>query len=179
MPERVKTHAAPRSASSPSPPIRAVLPSPDSATLSPNAPVSTWPLPVSFAPCCVQLPPERVKTHAAPTRESSDGPPTSAVVPSGDSATLQPNWPSPFSPVPVSFAPSCAQAPPERVNTHAAPAEPSSPSPPIRAVFPSDDRATLMPNSAEPLAPVPVSFAPCCVHVPAERVYTHAAPALL
>ena len=51
------------------PPISAVFPSADSATSKPNLSGRRLaPLPVSFAPCCVQLVPERVNTHAAPTK---------------------------------------------------------------------------------------------------------------
>src|SRR5205814_1312116 len=39
--------------------------------------------------------------------------------------------------------------------------------------------ATDCPNAAAPLAPVPVSFVPCCAHVDSVRLNTHAAPALL
>src|SRR5438132_9307680 len=46
----------------------------------------------------------------------------------------------------------------------------------MSAVLPSEDTATLEPNLAVPLAPVPVSFGPYCVHVEPERVNTHAAP---
>ena len=35
-----------------------------------------------------------------------------------------------------------------------------------------------VPCFAAPMAPVPTSFAPCCVHTPPVRVYTHAAPVL-
>ena len=48
------------------------------------------PLPTSFAPCCVQVVPLRVKTQAAPTNPLSPGPPTIAVVPSAESATADP-----------------------------------------------------------------------------------------
>src|SRR5262249_44051006 len=49
--------------------------------------------------------------------------------------------------------------------------------PPTSAVFPSADNPTPKPRLALPLAPVPVSLPPCCVHTPAVRVNTHAAPA--
>ena len=39
------------------------------------------PLPVSFAPCCVQVAPERVNTHAAPMTSLSNGPPIERRVP--------------------------------------------------------------------------------------------------
>jgi len=83
-------------------------------------------VPVSFEPCCVQLAAVRVNTHAAPlivnfVLPSSFGPPTSAVLPSAESATLMPNSAVPSSSFPVSFAPWCFQVPPERVNTNADP----------------------------------------------------------
>jgi hypothetical protein len=78
---RVKTHAAPVPSSS-TPPTMAVLPSADSATDVPAAPV-----PTSLLPCWFQAPPLRVKTHAAPAPELSTKPPTMAVLPSPDSAT--------------------------------------------------------------------------------------------
>src|SRR5437667_12041098 len=46
------------------------------------------------------------------------------------------------------------------------------------AVFPSADNAMPCPWSAAPTAPVPTSLAPCWLHTPPLRVYTHAAPAL-
>src|SRR5438552_9505646 len=47
------------------------------------------------------------------------------------------------------------------------------------AVLPSPDSATEMPWLAAPTAPVPTSLAPCWLHTPPLRVYTHAAPAEL
>ena len=52
-------------------------------------------------------------------------------------------WPT--ARVPTSLGPCWVQVLPERVNTHTAPLEPLSPRPPTRAVFPSDDSATLWP----------------------------------
>ena len=74
------------------------------------------------------------------------------MFPSADSATLKPNPPAPVSPVPVSLPPCCVQVEPVRVNTHAAPRLPLSPGPPIRAVFPSADSATLKPNLPAPVS---------------------------
>ena len=97
-PERVNTHAAPAPPLSPDPPISAVLPSAESATLLPNSPSPVSPVPVSFSPCWVQVDPERVNTHAAPTPAGlnvpplSAGPPISAVLPSAESATLVPEF---------------------------------------------------------------------------------------
>src|SRR5579862_895507 len=136
------THAAPTLPLSRGPPIRAVFPSADRAALWPNRPLPISPLPVSLRPCCVQTPPERVNTQAAPTLPLSPGPPIRAVFPSADNATLLPNSPVPVSPLPVSLAPCCVQPPPERVNTHAAPTWLLSMKPPTRAVFPSADNAT-------------------------------------
>src|ERR1700726_1362402 len=141
-PERVNTHAAPSLLLSLSPPTSAVFPSPESATLTPKAAAPTAPLPVSFAPCWVQVDPERVNTHAAPTKLLSFSPPIRAVLPSADNATLTPNRPAPTSPLPVSFEPCWVQVDPERVNTHAAPTNLLSLSPPIRAVLPSEESAT-------------------------------------
>ena len=50
---------------------------------------ATTPVPTSFAPCWLQTPPLRVKTHAAPLNPLSRYPPTIAVLPSPDSATEQ------------------------------------------------------------------------------------------
>ena len=174
------THAAPAPLLSSEPPTSAVSPSPDSATLPPCSAGSgllTAPEPMSFEPCWVQVVPERVNTHTAPAPPLSSKPPTSAVLPSDDSATLLPWKAAPTAPVPTSFAPCWVQVVPERVNTHTAPAPPLSSKPPTSAVLPSDDSATLLPWKAAPTAPVPTSFAPCWVQVVPERVNTHTAPA--
>src|SRR5262249_37801236 len=88
------------------PPTIAVLPSAvPSATLKPNSAAPDSPPPSSFA-CWVQVEPERVKTHAAPFSVLFLGPPISAVLPLGDSATLKP-WscsPNP-PPLPTSLEP--------------------------------------------------------------------------
>src|SRR5262249_57332754 len=94
-----------------------------------------------------------------------------------DSATAAPNWAEPLAPAAVSFEPSWVQVAPERLNTHAAPASPSSSGPPISAVFPSEDSATLVPTPATiPVIPLPVSFDPCWLQFSPERVNTHPAP---
>ena len=98
----------------------AVLPSADSATDMPWRALPTAPVPTSFLPCCVQTPPLRVNTHAAPVLLLSDHPPTMAVLPSADSATDMPWRALPTAPVPTSLLPCCVQTPPLRVNTHAA-----------------------------------------------------------
>src|SRR5258708_37310376 len=86
------------------------------------------PLPPSLLPCCVQTPPLRGNTHAAPVVLLSLGPPTMAVLPSPDRATDAP-WvhnPPPYSlVVPTSLLPCCLQAPPRRVITHPAPQRPT------------------------------------------------------
>ena len=84
----MNTHAAPALPLSAGPPTSALFPPTDSATPWPNLAAPVAPSPVSFGPCWTQLPPEKAKTHAAPTLPSSSGAPTSAVVPSADSATL-------------------------------------------------------------------------------------------
>src|SRR5262245_56159327 len=72
-----------------------------------------WWLPTSVPPSCVQVPPLRVNTHAAPAGPTTDdrsrsallgpGPPTIAVLPSADSATDMPWLVLPTAPVPTSF----------------------------------------------------------------------------
>src|SRR5438105_575498 len=134
---RVNTHAAPvaprpKGANrshrlSPGPPKIAVLPSADNATDVPWQALPTASVPTSFLPCCVQTPPLRENTHAAPRLRLSLGPPTMVVLPSPDTATDAP-WdhkPPPYSLVAPTSLPSCCfQRPPLRVNTHAAPAGP-------------------------------------------------------
>src|SRR5439155_803780 len=133
---------------------------------------------VSFEPRCVQVEPERLNTHAAPVLPLSSSPPIRAVLPSADSATPPPKVPAPLSSLPVSFEPCCVQVEPERVNTPTAPPlAVTSLQPPIRAVLPSADSATLRPTRLVPVSPLTVSFAPCCVQLEPERVYTRAAPA--
>src|SRR5882672_12385342 len=100
-----------------------------------------------------------------------------AVFPSADSATEYPCCAAPAAPVPTSLAPCWLHTPPpSRVYTHAAPVPVLSPNPPTMAVFPSADSATDHPCCAAPAAPVPTSLAPCWLHTPPLRVYTHAAP---
>src|SRR5262249_25468762 len=179
-PTRVNTHAAPTSELSPGPPISAVLPSEESAALTPNLPPPVSPAPVSFA-CSLQVVPERVNTHAAPTLVLSSRAPISAVplvLSVAASATLVPNRPLPTSPVPVSLA-CCVQVEPVRVNTPAARTSELSNGPPMMAVsLLGVPTATLKPNFAPPISLPPVSFA-CSVQTDPERVNTHAAPASL
>src|SRR5258706_6734820 len=134
-------------------------------------------MPTSFVPCCVQIPPLLVKTHAAPVFVSSTWPPRIAVSPSEESATEKPCCAAPVAPVPTSFAPCCVQTPAFLVNTQAAPTLVLSRYPPRIAVLPLEERATETPRAAAPVSPVPTSFAPCCVQTPALLVKTHAAPA--
>src|SRR5262245_31978347 len=185
---RVTTHAAPAAPRpkgtdrshglSPGPPTIAVLPSADSATDMPWRALPTASLPTSFLPCCVQTPPLRVNTHAAPVLLLSDHPPTMAVLPSAESATDMPWRSFPTAPVPTSFLPCWLQALPLRVNTHA----PSASHPPMMAVLPSAESATDIPwpgrNGGSP-APLPTSLLPCCVQTPPLRVNTHTAPVVL
>ena len=189
VPDRVKTHAAPtcvfatsglRDSWSDSPPINAVLPSRDRATLEPKrAPASpVVPPSMSFSPCCVHVEPDRVKTHAAPGQMNADfsalnSPlshlaPMSAVFPSPDSAALFPKPPLPTSPLPFRASPCWDQTDPDLVKTHAVSSLPA-PSPPTRAVLPSADSATLAPKPVT--VPLGVSEA-CFVHVAPERVNT-------
>ena len=81
-------------------------------------------------------------------------------------------------PAPVSLSPCWFQAEPERVNTHAAPLLPKSLYPPMRAVLPSAESATLRPNRVGLTAPPPMSLTPCWLQVVPARVYTQAAPLL-
>src|SRR6516225_10590172 len=147
---------------------------------------ATAPVPTNLF-CCVQTPPLRVNTHAAPAAPRPNGadrshwlslgPPTMAVLPSADSATEMPWQALPTAPLPTSFLPCCLQTPSLRLKTHAAPVLPLSDHPPTMAVLPSADSATDIPWRALPTAPVPTSFSPCCVQTPPLRVKTHAASA--
>src|SRR5262249_32396328 len=136
---RVNTNAPPAPSSSANPPTMAMLPSADSATDVPWRAPRKAPLPRSLLPCCVQTPPRRVTTHAAPAAPNpkgtdrshglSPGPPTSAVLPSADSATEVPWRAPPTAPLPTSLLPCCLQTLPLRVNTHTAPTLPLSDQP--------------------------------------------------
>src|SRR5260370_13906945 len=99
-----------------------------------------------------------------------------AVFPSPDSETEEPCAAAPTAPVPTSFGPCWLHTPPERVNTHAAPAKSLSISPPTMAVFPSPDSAADQPCSAplptRPPAPVPTSCGPCSLPPPPDRLHT-------
>ena len=175
----IKTQAAPALPLSPYPPTIAVVPSAERETELPCIALLVAPLPTSLLPCWVQVPAFREKTHAAPALLLSKIPDKIAVFPSAERETDQP-WPElPVPPVPANLLPCCVHTPAERVKTHAAPTQLLSSSPPKIAVFPSAERETDLPCCALPIAPLPTSLLPCCVHTPAERVKTHAAPALL
>ena len=63
------------------------------------------PVPTSLLPCWVHTPPARVKTHVAPTPLLSPDPPTSAVLPSEDTAADPPWTAAPIASEPTSFGP--------------------------------------------------------------------------
>src|SRR5450631_2024556 len=163
----MKTDAEPTSWLLAGAPINAVLPSELSATLEPNAaaPISLWAPLVGANSVCwlIQVVPPRLKTKAEPTLSLFRGAPTSAVLPSELSATLEPNKAAPISlSAPLVGANSVCwliQVLLPRMNTNAAPMLPSLPGAPTSAVLASADRAALAPNWALALAPLPgVSF---------------------
>src|SRR5262245_53380358 len=117
----------------------------------------------------------RVNTHAAPLPLPSSEPPTSAVSPAAESATLEPKKGGPAAPAPSSFACS-AHDPGPPPYTHAAPTSPLSPGAATSAVVPAPDSATLKPKPPPSICPLPVSLPPCCVQTVPERVKVHAAP---
>ncbi len=85
----MKTQAPPSPPASPRAPISAVFPSPDSATLEPNSTRARAPGLASFA--CSDQPERGVREHPDRARPPpSTGAATSAVLPSADSATLEP-----------------------------------------------------------------------------------------
>src|SRR5208282_670979 len=142
------------------PPTIRVLPSADSATDWPcSTSGPTAPVPTSLLPCWVHTPPLWVKTHTAPMSVLSPGPPTTAVVPSADSATEVPWLAPPTAPVPTSLLPCWVHTPLLRVKTHAAPMPLLSHHPPAIAVLPSADSATDQPSwlPQGPPPPVPTS----------------------
>src|ERR1035441_3374555 len=163
IPRRMKIQAAPALLLSRYPPTTAVLPSPDSDTEDPCDALPTAPMPTNLA-ACVHMPPTPVNAQAAPVPPLSFQPPMIAVLPSADRATEDPCCALPTAAVPTNLAPCCVHTPPTRLNTQAAPAPLLSLGPPTMAVLPSDDRATEVPCSALPTAPVPSSLPPCCVH---------------
>src|SRR5581483_3919695 len=176
-PERVNTQTAPAPPFALGPPTNAVFPSPERPTLAPNPGGSlTYPRAApkpggTSVASCLQPVPARANTHAAPTPPYPEGPPTTAVEPSAESATPLPNPPGPRSPRAVSFLPCWRQPAPERTNVHAAPIacewtrNPSSAPirllsflPPISIVPPRAATAMLLPNSPAPASPPPVSL---------------------
>src|SRR5262249_57974303 len=123
----------------------------------------------SFLPCCVQVAPLRVNTHAP----SAPQPPTMAVLPSAESATEIP-WPGgnggSLAPLPTSLLPCCVQILPLRVKTHAAPVVLLSLGPPMMAVLPAGGRATDVPweqHTPPYLLVVPTHVAPFRLRVTA------------
>ena len=129
-----------------SPPIASVVPSSDNDTENPCCDCPMLPLPTSFAPCCVHIPPVRVNIQVAPIPPLSDGPPTASVFPSPDSDTDDPcSWLLPTPPLPTSLAPCCVHTPSVRVNIQVAPTKLLSPDPPTASVFPSADNDTENP----------------------------------
>src|SRR4051812_15333885 len=162
------------------PPIMAVLPSAERATLDPKVGFPMRLLPNSLppcAPCAAQVVPLRTRTHAAPTALLSRLPPTKAVLPSLESATLTPKRLAPTVPAPVILTPCWLQALPARVKTQTEPLPAASSSPPISAVLPSGVSATLLPKWPVPASPAPVNLAPSLQVAPA-RVKTQTAPLL-
>src|SRR5258708_3670648 len=124
------------------------------------------PVPISFGPCCAQIPLLRVNTHAAPmVAKLSLGPPTTTVLPSADSATDT-------APCALNSCACWVHSPLLRVNAQAV----WSFGPAISAVLPSPESATDQPCPEFADAPVPTSFCPCCIQAPLLRVKTHAAP---
>src|SRR5262249_33271535 len=149
--------------------MTAVLPSPESATRQPGS--SSYVQPVGFSGFAwVQLEPVRVNArtdHGALFNRQL----TRAVVPAAERDTPQPNRGRVFAEVrPVHLAPCCAQVLPEELKTQAAPPTWLSYGPPIRAVPPSPESATLFPNWAAPRSSLATSFLPCCAHFDPARL---------
>ena len=160
---KTKIQAAPALVLSVLPPMTAVLPFAAIATEIPWPAAPVAPVPTSLLPCWIQKPSLlRVKIQAAPAPLLSAGAPMMAVVPSPEMATEVPCCAAPTAPVPINSWPCCVQRPALRVKIHAPPMPVLSPEPPTMAVFPSADSATAFPCCAEPVAPVPTSFEPCC-----------------
>ena len=145
--ERVNTHAAPSAVVVVGAADQRGVPVADSATLAPKLVFAACRS--SFGPCCVQVVPERVNTHAAPRVAAVvAGAADQRRVPVRRQRHAGAEPAGPLSPLAVSFGPCCVQVLPERVNTHAAPTPSLSSGPPISAVFPSADSATLTPKPA-------------------------------
>ena len=161
---RVKIHAAPTLPLSFGPPIRAVVPSSESATVVPKCPLPDSSFAVSFEPICDHVEPERMKAHAAPGPLPSARPPMRAVLPSSESATESPkNRNAAVPPVPVNFEPCCVHAPLTSLYAYAEPVllmPVKSLCAPISAVLPSPESATAAPYCA-PDWPPPVNMLSC------------------
>src|SRR5947209_702495 len=135
------------------PPKIAVLPSADRSIEAPKPEVPVSPFAVSGCGDGIQVELMRVYTHTAPSPALSPGPPMNAVLPSDDRPTAVPNallFVSLGAKVGEIFGPCWVQFGPDRVNTQAAPPVPVPPAPrlpgpPISAVLPSADTATLSP----------------------------------
>src|SRR5262249_39659676 len=143
--QRMNTHVAPAKPLSRFPPTMAVWPAPDSATDRLCGALPPASAPTSLPPCWLHTPPLWVKTHTAPAALLSAGPPTSAVLPSPDSATEVPWSAVPTAPVPTSLFPCWLHTPPLRAQTHAAPVTLLTATPPTSAVVPAADSATGKP----------------------------------
>ena len=134
-------HAAPRAVLSFGALTRAVAPVADSATPAPKTGLE----PATsggkrFGPCCSYVEPARLKSHAAPRYELSPLPPTSAVLPSAESA-ISPPEAGPCGGVRRGhLRPTCVHVEPDRANCQKPPA-PASREAPISARFPSADSA--------------------------------------
>jgi hypothetical protein len=126
-PERVNTHAAPPPTPlvSLGPPMRAVLPSVDSATEEPWAAGDAAPVPTSFA----LLRPHATRAREHPCcshgRHRSRNPIVTEPANEGGIAVGGKRYGialigGAYAPAPTSFAPCCVHTPSERVNTHAA-----------------------------------------------------------
>src|SRR5438270_709373 len=153
------TQTAPAPSLSPRPPMSAVVPSCERATLWPKRPSGVSSAPASFEPCCLYVPDsERANTQAAPMKPLSPGAPIRTWPPSPDTATLRPKKLAPCaSAPPVSFGCRSHDELP-RVKAQAAPPPPPSAGAPIPAVLPSPDSATLRPKCpSTPSSSPPVS----------------------
>lgn len=145
------------------------MPSAEIATDDPIAP------PAILSPSWLHVELERRKTHTAPGKLLSNGPPTIAVLPSAEIATAWPCWDWPMDPLPTSLGPCWVQAPFVFTNTQAAPVFWLSPAPPTMAVFPSFESAMEVPTAEVPEGSVGLRF-PCRVQTPLERVNTQTWP---
>src|SRR5438445_2486585 len=118
-PTAPNANAAPVEKLSPDALINASVASADNATLSPIPPRPKYSasFPATFEPCCAQVESVRLKTSAPPSGRKP-GTPNSAVLPSADSATLQPNPVPSGTSVPMSARPCTAQTVPCRAREY-------------------------------------------------------------